>query len=30
VFHRVTKTAIEIVRILDERRDVAAIFENEE
>jgi toxin ParE1/3/4 len=26
VFYRVTKTAIEIVRVLDERRDVEAVF----
>jgi toxin ParE1/3/4 len=26
VFYRVTKTAIEIVRVLDERRDVGGIF----
>ena len=26
VFYRVTKTAVEIVRVLDERRDVDAIF----
>jgi toxin ParE1/3/4 len=30
VFYRVTKTAIEIVRVLDERRDVDAIFADEE
>jgi toxin ParE1/3/4 len=27
VFYRVTKTAIEIVRVLDERRDVDVIFQ---
>jgi plasmid stabilization system protein ParE len=26
VFYRVTKIAVEIVRVLDERRDVDAIF----
>jgi toxin ParE1/3/4 len=29
VFYRVTKTAIEIVRVLDERRDVDMIFPDE-
>jgi toxin ParE1/3/4 len=29
VFYRVTKTAIEIVRILDERRDVDTVFADE-
>jgi toxin ParE1/3/4 len=30
VFYRVTKSAIEIVRVLDERREVEAIFEDGE
>ena len=30
VFYRVTKHAIEIIRVLDERRDVLDIFLNEE
>jgi toxin ParE1/3/4 len=30
VFYRATKNAIEIVRVLDERRDVDAIFADEE
>jgi plasmid stabilization system protein ParE len=29
VFYRVTKIAVEIVRVLDERRDVDAIFSDE-
>ena len=29
IFYRVTKTAIEIVRVLDERRDVDVIFPEE-
>jgi plasmid stabilization system protein ParE len=27
VFYRITKEAVEIVRVLDERRDVDAIFD---
>jgi plasmid stabilization system protein ParE len=30
VFYRVTKEVIEIVRVLDERRDVDAIFADKE
>ena len=30
IFYRIAKNAIEIVRVLDERRDAENLFENEE
>lgn len=30
VFYRIAKNAIEVVRVLEERRDVDSLFENEE
>ena len=30
IFYRISKNATEIVRVLDERRDVDALFDNEE